>query len=104
MWLLENKAEDDLLELYGMCPSDYERGKLPDERYLYSQKEGDSVRYSVCLKPVVKNGTCQAMDGALQIADADEVTLFVAIRTSFVDSYSAPVKECRQRAKADVVS
>ena len=104
LWLLENKAEDDLLELYGMCPSDYERGKLPDERYLYSQKEGDSVRYSVCLKPVVKNGTCQAMDGALQIADADEVTLFVAIRTSFVDSYSAPVKECRQRAKADVVS
>lgn len=105
LWLLENKAEDDLLELYGMCPYDYERGgNLDRPRYLYSQKEGDSVRYSVCVRPVVKNGTCRAGDGKIWITNADEVTLFVAIRTSFIDSYSAPVGECRQWAKRDAIS
>ena len=105
MWLLENKAEDDLLELYGMCPYDYERaGSIREPRLLYSQKEGDSVRYSVCVKPVVKNGSWQAENGMLRVIAADEVTLFVAIRTSFIDSYSDPVRECRQLAKRAVIS
>lgn len=59
--LLENRAEDELLELYGLCPYDYERTGSPSEpEYLYSGKEGNGVRYSVCVKPVVKNGTCRA--------------------------------------------
>lgn len=105
LWCLENHTEDDLLELYSMCPYDYERaGSLSKPRYLYSQKEGDSVRCSVYMKPIVKKGTCCAKDGKIEISSADEVTLYVVIRNSFIDAYSAPVRECRQWAKQDVLA
>lgn len=100
MAVYETESSESMLSVSARCPSygkPRKQGrKDTDERSLvFSDIDGDSVAFTLCMKVRTKNGSVLAGNDFLTVQNADEAEVFVTVATSFIDPYTMPSGEHR---------
>ena len=99
----ELRVDKSVLVFTGKCPS-YTKPKKQgpndndDRLIVYSEREDESIMFTLCIKPVVYGGEMHFEDGRIIVENADRAEIFVTCRTSFIDSYTLPLREHRKAA------
>jgi alpha-L-fucosidase 2 len=99
---IDRFADGSRLVTVAQAPTDYDRTRSMKQEPIFSRstKEGDSVRFALSILPILKGGELVTNDGGITVKDADEVTLFVFCKTSYIDPYSAPTKDALSEVMA----
>ena len=79
---------------------DQTRSMKQDPIFYRSTKEGDSIRFALSVIPSAKGGEVYTNADGITVKSADEVTLFIYCRTSYIDPYTAPIADCVSEVKA----
>ena len=92
---IDRFADGSRLVSVAQAPTDYDRTRSMKQEPIFSRstKEGDSIRFALSILPILKGGELVTNDGGITVKDADEVTLFVFCKTSYIDPYTAPTKD-----------
>ncbi len=99
----ELRVDKSVLVFTGKCPS-YTKPKKQgpddhDERLVvYSEREDESIMFTLCIKPVVTGGSVSFENAKIYVENADRAEIFVTVRTSFIDPYTLPLREHRKAA------
>lgn len=99
----ELRVDKSVLVFTGKCPSFTKPKKQgPDDHddrlVVYSDREDESIMFTLCIKPVITGGEL-IFDGAkIYVRNADKAEIFVTVRTSFIDPYTLPLREHRKAA------
>lgn len=84
----ETKADKNNLVIYGTCPL-YEF-RDDEKKTIWEQDGKTGIKYVVKASVFNQGGTVNSVNNSVEVKDADEVVLLVAIRSSFVDWYKKP--------------
>ncbi len=99
----ELRVDKSVLVFTGRCPS-YTKPKKQgpndhdDRLVVYSDREDESVMFTLCIKPVISGGELRFDNAKIYVENADCAEIFVTVRTSFIDSYTLPLREHRKAA------
>jgi alpha-L-fucosidase 2 len=89
------RAGSTSLVLDGRCPRQVDPSYLRSnaEPIIYDEPGGEGMTFTIYLQALVEGGTVRATDTALEIAEADSVTLILAARTSYNGYDRSPGRE-----------
>lgn len=92
---LETIERENSVIYRGMAPFDHDREKTEGGMpiYFYPEKEGESISFAECIKPLVNGGKIKIEEGIISVEDADEATLYLFSETSYIDPYTKPEKD-----------
>ncbi len=105
MAVYERASHENALSVSARCPSygkPRKQGrKDTDERLLvFSDIDGDSVAFTLCMKVKTQNGRVLVGNDSLTVQNADEAEIFITVATSFIDPYTMPSGEHRNACLA----
>ena len=82
----KSSASGDILIFDGECPVHDRRDKI-----VWRDETGRTgIKYQMRLQVAVENGNVTAQDGCLVVRNADAVTLYLSIRSDFIDYATLP--------------
>jgi alpha-L-fucosidase 2 len=94
------RAGSACLALDGKCPRHVAPSYLRSEAdpIVYDEPDGEGMTFTISLQAIVDGGVVRASDAALEIAEANAVTLILAARTSYNGYDRSPGRADRDAA------
>lgn len=99
---IDRYGEGDGLLVVAQAPTDYDRTRNHKVEPIFTRSTtlGDSIRFAEYIIPYAKGGKVYTNAEGIAVEGADEVTLFCFCRTSYIDPYTAPTKDCISEVKS----
>ncbi len=103
----ETKASIDAFQIEGLCPSHAEPSYLNKAEAIqyFDEKEKTGIRFHSVVKAVAVNGTTEYYDDKIIVNTADEVVIYLSVRSNFVSYNRHPEfsgKEYIKPAQRDI--
>ena len=99
----ELRVDKSVLVFTGKCPS-YAKHRMQgasdteENLIVYSDRDDESIMFTLCIKLVVTGGEVRFDGAKIIVENADRAEIFITCRTSFIDSYTLPLREHRKAA------